>query len=81
MSLETRKHIAIFLVAISFILIQIIIEVLFFYFLLIFFEKTVTSLLNQKTILVVVHLCITIVLIAIAKPFSNRFYRQKQNIV
>ncbi len=75
MTPETKKHLAVFLVAISFILLQVIVEVAFFYVLAVSSQEITTFVVENKALFVFIHLLITLILIVISRPFARRFYR------
>jgi len=74
---QTKKHLSFFLVAISFILVQVIIEMVFVYFFTLFFENVIMLFYEQKWILIVMHFIITAILIILARPFAEKFYKPK----
>jgi len=74
----TRKHVAIFLTAASFLLAQFIFELIVVYLLFYFFNRHLSFYFYKFFVFVaVVHFLISLVLIIAARPFALKFYKEK----
>ncbi|MEK7542970.1 MAG: hypothetical protein AAB503_01535 [Patescibacteria group bacterium] len=74
-----RRYWAIFLTALSFVLIQCVIELVFIYTAVSYSIDIASGLYAERYVLIVIHLALTIWLIVFAKAFSEKFYRHRRN--
>lgn len=73
-----HHYLAIFLTALTFVLLQCVIELVFIYTAVSYSIDVASALYNERYVLIIVHVALTIWLIVFAKTFSEKFYKYKR---